>query len=374
MSQRKLISSGVRALLVGCGVVYLLFSAQSAQGLLVPFLLAVFFAVVIHPGVAALERRKVPTWLAATLVLAGLMVPLLLLSYYVGGTLDRFTNRLPFYEERVRTELMDLTSQVKLPQVLDQNITVDDLLGEVELSSALSLAAGVLTSFSSAFGNFLLILATVFFMLLEASSLPDKIRSAFGAKSDTLDYLRRVTRDIKRYLSIKTVVSLATGALIGLWALIIGVDFALLWAILGFLLNYVPNIGSVLAAIPAVLLALVQLGPSGALYLAAGYVLINLVLANLVEPRLMGRGLGLSTLVVFVSLVFWGWLLGPVGMFLSAPLTMVIKIAMERRPSTRWIAVLLGPSPDDPTSSLPPDTTAIAVPVAGVVASEEAQS
>ncbi len=144
---------------------------------------------------------------------------------------------------------------------------------------------------------------------------------------------------------IKTLVSLATGIAIAIWLGVLGVDYAMLWGLLAFLLNYVPNIGSIIAAIPAVLLALVQLGVGSALLAALGFLVVNAAIGNVIEPRFMGRGLGLSTLVVFLSLVFWGWVLGPVGMLLSVPLTMTVKIALESNEDTRWIAILLGPQP-----------------------------
>jgi AI-2 transport protein TqsA len=149
--------------------------------------------------------------------------------------------------------------------------------------------------------------------------------------------------NVKHYMAIKTLISLATGTFVAILLAIIGVNYAILWGLLAFALNYVPNIGSIIAAVPAVLLAIVQLGVLKALVVAAGYVGINIIMGNFLEPRFMGRGLGLSTLVVFLSLLFWGWVLGPVGMLLSVPLTMTAKIALESRDDTRWIAVLLGP-------------------------------
>jgi predicted PurR-regulated permease PerM len=130
--------------------------------------------------------------------------------------------------------------------------------------------------------------------------------------------------------------------------LVLGVDFALLWGVAAFLLNYIPNIGSLIAAIPPILLALVQFGVGKTLIVAAGYLVVNIVVGSIIEPRVMGRGLGLSTLIVFISLVFWGWVFGPVGMFLSVPLTMVVKIALDSQEETRWIAVMLSnAAPDD---------------------------
>jgi predicted PurR-regulated permease PerM len=144
-------------------------------------------------------------------------------------------------------------------------------------------------------------------------------------------------------MAIKTMISLVTGVIVTLMLLIIGVDYPLLWGLLAFVLNFVPNIGSIIAAVPAVLLAIIQLGGFYALITAPGCVVLNLFMGNVIEPRFMGRGLGLSTLVVFLSLLFWGWLLGPVGMLLSVPLTITAKIALDSRDDTRWIAILLGP-------------------------------
>ena len=137
-----------------------------------------------------------------------------------------------------------------------------------------------------------------------------------------------------------------TGVLIWIYLLIIGVEYAILWGLIAFLLNYIPNIGSIIAGIPAVLFALVQMGLGGALWVAGGYVVVNVTIGNFVEPRMMGKGMGLSTLVVFLSLIFWGYVLGTVGMFLSVPLTMTVKIILEQNEKTQWIAVLLGTQED----------------------------
>jgi predicted PurR-regulated permease PerM len=184
---------------------------------------------------------------------------------------------------------------------------------------------------------------TVIFILLEAASFPAKLQAIKGAPDASLSRWEYFLNDVKQYMAIKTWVSLATGILIAAWVAILGVDFPLLWGLLAFALNYVPNIGSIIAAVPAVLLALVQVGAIKALLLAGGYVTVNLIMGNAIEPRFMGKGLGLSTLVVFLSLLFWGWVLGPVGMLLSVPLTITAKIALDSREDTRWLAVLLGP-------------------------------
>ena len=121
--------------------------------------------------------------------------------------------------------------------------------------------------------------------------------------------------------------------------MLIGVDYHVLWGLLAFLLNFIPTFGSILAAVPPVLLAIVQLGFGEALMTAALYVAVNVIVGSILEPRFMGKGLDLSSLVVFLSLVFWGWILGPVGMLLSVPLTIMLKIALESSPDTHWAAV-----------------------------------
>jgi predicted PurR-regulated permease PerM len=210
--------------------------------------------------------------------------------------------------------------------------------------AAMKLVATLLNGLGNVLANGFLILMTVIFILLEASSFPVKLRTVLGGPETSLVRFDNFISNVKHYMAIKTLVSLATGLLVAIWLIVIGVDYPLLWGLLAFALNYIPNIGSIISAVPAVLLAIIQLGFIPASLTAAGYVVINLVMGNVVEPRFMGRGLGLSTLIVFLSLVFWGWVLGPVGMLLSVPLTITAKMALDSSDDTRWLAVLLGPA------------------------------
>ena len=203
----------------------------------------------------------------------------------------------------------------------------------------------LLAALGGMLGNGLVILLMIAFLLAEGSTFPRKLRLISRDPDRATRRWHAIGDDINRYMAIKTGTSLVTGIVVALWLMILGVDFPLLWGTLAFLLNYVPNLGSVLAALPAVLLALVQLGPGTAGLVVLGYGMVNFVVGSVLEPRSMGRGLGLSTLVVFLSLVFWGWVLGPVGMLLSVPLTASIKIVLESSESTRWAAVLLGSAP-----------------------------
>ena len=191
-----------------------------------------------------------------------------------------------------------------------------------------------------------LVLILVAFMLVEATSVEGKLGHVLHDREDLRD-LRETGREVKAYLVVKTATSLATGLFAGVLCRVMAVDLWLLWALFAFLLNYIPTIGSIVAAVPAVLLGLVLHGPEAAALLAVGYLLINGIIGNIVEPRLMGRALGLSPLVVFLSMVLWGWLLGPVGALLSGPLTMLLKTWLLHTEDLRWIGVLLGPALDE---------------------------
>jgi len=208
--------------------------------------------------------------------------------------------------------------------------------------SAMRLAGNLLSALSNILANAFLILLTVVFILLEAADFPKKLKAALKKPEGSLTTIERFSRSANQYVVIKTLLSVAVGVAIWLWLVILGVDYPILWGTLAFLLNYVPNIGSILATIPATLLALVQLGTGSAILTGFGFLVIYNILGNIVEPKLMGRGLGLSPLVVFISLVFWGWILGPVGMVLSVPLTSLVKIGLECSEETRGLAIMLG--------------------------------
>ena len=207
----------------------------------------------------------------------------------------------------------------------------------------LSIIGDAINEVSRLFANGFLILLTVIFMMLEITSLPKKIKKTSPNPDDSISRVHSITKQINKYIAIKIWISLGTGILVYILLLIIGVDYPLLWAVLAFTLNFIPTIGSIIALIQPVLLTIVQIGFVESFFVLIGFIIINTIMGNIIEPRFMGKGLGLSTLVVFLSLLFWGWVLGPIGMLLSAPLTITIKIALDSSEETRWLAVLLGP-------------------------------
>jgi predicted PurR-regulated permease PerM len=313
---------------------------NAARVILIPFLLAAFIAIISAPPLFWLQRKGLSTWLALLIVILGVLLIGLLMASLVGSSVKDFSRDLPVYEAKLKQQTTLVVDWLEKLGVDISGLAVTEIF---DPRAAMKLVATLLNGLGNVLANGFLILMTVIFMLLEASSFPGKLRTVLGGPESSLVRFDNFVNNVKHYMAIKTLVSLATGILVAIWLVIIGVDYPLLWGLLAFALNYIPNIGSIISAVPAVLLAIIQLGLVRAGVAAAGYVVINLLMGSVIEPRFMGRGLGLSTLVVFLSLVFWGWVLGPVGMLLSVPLTITAKMALDSRDDTRWMAVLLGP-------------------------------
>ncbi|XOV78604.1 MAG: AI-2E family transporter [Aestuariibacter sp.] len=343
--------TSVKALLVCAALIIILAGVKAASNIVVPFLLSIFIAMSCHPIIKWASRYNIPKLLSVILVILLIVIFGFMLAGLVGQSMNEFTANLPRYKVQLTEQFAWIVGQLE-----NFNIHLDQqqLVSYLDPGMAMNVASNLLSGLSGVLGNFLLILLTVIFMLFEADSVPQKVHIALDDPDMRMRQVDKVLASVKNYLVIKSVVSLGTGLLAGIWLYFLGVDHFLLWGVLAFLFNYIPNIGSLIAALPAVLLALIQLGFASAGLVAAGYVVINMVMGNVVEPRYMGRGLGLSTLVVFLSLIFWGWLLGTVGMLLSVPLTMIVKIVLESNEDTKWIAYLLsGGEADLPASQAP---------------------
>lgn len=325
-------------LLSGAALVVIFAGLQAAAPIITPLLLSIFIAVIFWPVLAWMCKRGVPTGIAISLVVLGLLVIMMVLGVVVGKSIDSFVGNLPYYQDRLQQNTQGLFQWLQRYGFEGSS----EVLGQyTDPGRIMQFAGKMLTTLASAFTNTALILFYVTFIYLEAFLLPDKLRAAFG-DSRYGSRFELFFSNVRRYLNLKTLISLATGAAVISWLMILGVDYPLLWGVVAFVLNFIPNIGSFIASVPAILLALVELGLAQAFYTALGYLVINTIIGGIIDPRVVGSGLGLSTLVVFLSLIFWGWILGPIGMFLSVPITIVIKMFLETHPQTRWFAVLLG--------------------------------
>lgn len=332
-------SRGMRILIGTAALVVIIAGVSFAQSIVVLILVSLFLALLGTPPLLWLQEKNIPSGFAVLIVMAGIIVILLLIGLQIGTSFSSFSEELPLLQSRIREQVLGLSSFLSSKGVSG---TQKILLDYVKPEAIMKLTGELLTGLGSVLSDLVVILLTVTFILLEVSSFPIKLRTVLGDPKQKFPQFIKFANDMKRYMVIKTFMSLASGILVTVWLFILGVDYAILWGFLAFLLNYIPNIGSVVAAIPAVILAAVQLGFGSAVLVAAGYIVINFVEGNVIEPRLMGRKLGLSTLVVFLSLIFWGGLLGFVGAILAIPLTMTLKFAFESNENTRWIAVLLG--------------------------------
>ena len=333
---------GKSAIIYAAAFVIVIYGMQAAKVLLVPFLLASFLGLMTVRPMLWMQSKRVPSMLAVMIIVTTIVLALTVLMTIVGTSLAEFTRALPTYQA-------GLDAIVKrffefLSSRFDDDIAIEGLRDLIDPGWVMTVVATTLNAVREIFTNVLLIVLTMIFILLEASSLPKKIGVAFG--SDSFAMRETFLDNLGRYLGIKTLISIATGVCAGLLTWAVGVDFPLLWALVAFLMNFIPTIGSILAAIPAVLLAVVQLGFGAAFGTLIGYLAINIVFGNLLEPRMMGRGVGISPLIVFIGIFFWGWIFGPVGMLLSVPLTMSVKFALEGNERTRWIAILLGSERD----------------------------
>lgn len=312
---------------------------MAAKSLLIPFLLAAFLAIICAPPLFWLRSRGVSPAISILLLLAIVVVIETGIVTLIGTSMADFSRSIPFYQQRLQTMLKELIIWVEARGI---DVTDQIIMDQFNPGKIMRIVANMLNNLFGLLTNTFIILLTFVFILLEAAGFPAKISAIAGGSENSMDKYGQITRGVNRYLALKTITSLVTGLLVATGLQIIGVDFAVMWGLLAFLLNFIPTIGSVIAAVPTVLLALVQLGPGSALITAVLYLVINVGIGNIIEPRVMGSGVGLSTLIIFISMAFWGWVLGPVGMLLSVPLTMTIKIALANNEKTRWIALLLG--------------------------------
>ncbi len=322
----------------------ILMMLRSAQSIVIPILLAVFLAIIAATPVGMLKKRGLSIPLSVGIVFIGFIILEFSAVLIFGNTFVNFIKVLPAYQAKLDGLMIAIINSL---QELGVDVSTTGIRQLLDTEQVIDLANVLVVGVGDILSNAFLISFTVLFILLEAWEFPAKLQAMKGISEITV--LKEVTKIInstKHYVAIKTITSMLTGALVGIGVAIVGLDFPVLWGFLAFALNFIPNIGSIIAAIPAVLLAMLQLEPAGVLAVLAIFLAVNIFVGSVLEPNYMGRSVGLSTLVVFISLIFWGWIFGPVGMLLSVPLTMVIKFSAEMHEESTWLAILLSPAPD----------------------------
>ncbi|MFN9408651.1 MAG: AI-2E family transporter [Akkermansiaceae bacterium] len=342
-----------KALLMFAALVIVIAGLRESKDFFLPILVAAFVATISFPMLNFLREKRIPAPIAVILTVAVDFVFLAALGVLavtlVGDLQEKWNSK---YSAEFSTQIRDVSksladtlkengvinAQQKIDEAVNNNLSN---LQNIRFEKIWDFGTDVLERVIGFFGATILILILLVFMLSEARMFGRRLDAISQARGPNLAKIINATKDIQRFLAIKTAVSLATGFLAGLLCWAVGLDFYILWGILAFFLNFIPVIGSIVAGVPPTILALLIAGFPSALLVAGGYLLINNFLGNFLEPMLVGRRFGISTLVVVISVVFWGWLWGPIGMLLAVPLTMVLKVILESSDEFRWIGVAI---------------------------------
>lgn len=344
----------VHVLILVAALVVIIAGLKQAQGFLIPVMLAFFIATVSFPITNWLRNRGIPRALAVlitVLVDFAFLAGVVLLAITIIGDLQEEWNNQYFNLTRDRIEEGSdaLAKQLEhwgvdnAPEQINEAVTKNlAQMREIDFMQVLNIGSDVLGRVVSFLGTSLIVIILTVFMLTEARMFSRRMDAICDARGPNIQRMLSALKDTQRYLGIKTIISLVTGLLAGILCWVAGLDFFILWGILAFALNFIPVIGSIIAGIPPTLLALLVHGPPEAIAVLGGFFIINTFLGNFIEPMLMGSRFGLSTLVVLLSVMFWGWIWGPIGMLLAVPLTMVMKVILDNTQEFRWIAVAIG--------------------------------
>ncbi len=322
-------------LAAGCLVVA---GLKLAAPVLVPVAFSLFLAILAMPLLRWLVARRWPAFLAVLVTMLLLASVLTLFFLLFLGSVSELREVGPHYYAQLNERLSYTVEwwQGKGISILDW---VPPKWRQPETLA--ELAGGTVKGLLHLLSQSMIVLLTLVFILFEALVMPRKLARLPAHLREPLSRFGAVSQELQRYLLIKTAMSATIAIAVGLWLALLGVDFPVLCALVAFACHFIPNIGAALAAAPAMLFAFIQFDLIQAFVVGVGYLVIGTLLGNLAEPALLGKRLGMSTLVVFLSLVFWGWLWGPVGMLLSVPLTVTIKILLERSATWGWVAILL---------------------------------
>ena len=322
-------------------LIIILAGIKIASAIIVQLLLAIFITIILSPIFMFLIKKGVNEVLALTLVIVFSLGFISLWGAIIGNSLSSFSSNLPFYETQLTKIIQSLSNTLNGFGI---SVPTDNLLSILDPDKMFSFFSTTLQSIGGVITNSFVVIFIIIFSLAEITLFQKKLE--YISDDASMIQIKLVVKKIKDYMELKAIISLVTAILVWIVLYSFKIDYALLWAVVAFLLNFIPNIGSLIAAVPAVLVALVTFGFSTAMVIAGFYILINTVIGSIVEPKVMGKGLGLSSLIVFLSLIFWGWLLGPIGMLLSIPLTIMVKISLEYSQNLKWLSIILGDGSD----------------------------
>jgi len=307
------------------------------SSIILPFLMALLLFVIFLPFVAKLNKFGLPSTISALITFIIILVGIFLLGLFLTTFSNEIINNIPTYQKK----FYQTTPQIiAFLEQFDISFQWKSVISLIEPAKIVNYTTTLFTSMGNVLVNILLTLALVVFLLLESSLISEKI-FYFARTEEQKEKIDIFLKSINRYFLIKTFTSALTGLFIFILLKFFNLQYALLFAVLAFLLNYIPSIGSFVAAFPALFVAILQLNFVETSIIAIGYIVVNILFGNFIEPKIMGKDLGLSTFVVFISMVIWGWILGPFGMLLAVPLTITIKIICDNSENYHWVSVML---------------------------------
>lgn len=318
-------------------VVIILAGLKAAQTIVVPFLLAIFITVLVSPLVLYVQKLRVGRVFSFLLVTFAFVAIMVFFGSVIFDAIKEFSARLPELQAKFNDVLQGISTRLaRFGVEFDvQGLGVDPNEVAAQISTLLRKTGSIVST-----GFFIFIMVS--FMVFESSMMDEKIRYFSQRSHATHTFVKKFASNLKKYLLIKTIASACTGALIGLGLWVLGVPYAALWGILAFVLNFIPTIGSIVAVFPTLFVTLSTMDISYSVWTIAIYLAVNVAIGNIIEPRFLGQGLGLSTISVLAGLLLWGFVLGIGGLFLAVPLTMSIQIALASNDKTKSIATLLG--------------------------------
>lgn len=309
-----------------------------ASSIVVPFLLAVFISIIVYPVLELMSKVHINRFFAFIILIGICGSGLWILGNVIATALLGFSADLPIYKAKIDIFIDNLVVYIKDNSNIDIS---NNILSFINIDKLIATTSNLIVQTGSIVTQSFLVFLLLAFILFEVQIFKDKV--AYFALKNPLasDIASTFILNLKRYLAIKTISSIATGVIVWVFLILFDVPYAPLWAVLAFILNYIPTIGSIIAAIPAILVSLAVNDLSSTLWLTLIYLVLNIAIGNFIEPKFLGKELGISTLVVILSLLFWGFVFGIGGMFLAVPLTMSIKIALDANPKTKSISILL---------------------------------
>lgn len=337
--------------LVGMAALVVVVAGLRAMGdLLGPVLLALILTIAVSPLAAWLRRRGAPVLLATVTGIVAAFLVLAVLAGSLALAVAELATRLPDYSAEFDTLLRRATGL--LEQLGVGQAQVEDALRQLDVGSVVGVLQDVVGQLAGIASDLLLIVLVVLFMGMDAVQFHGRLGAVANERPDVVTALASFASGTRRFLWVTTVFGFVVAALDVVVLLVLGIPLAFVWGLLAFITNYIPNIGFVIGLLPPALLALLEGGPGPMLLVIVLYIGINFVVESVVQPKIVGDAVGISVTLSFLALVFWAWVIGPLGALLAIPLTLMAKaLLIDVDPDNRWINVLITARPPRPVAA-----------------------